>query len=420
MALLGTCVLFNVPERLVFGVCRGDACGVEVTAKLRATDGDVDKSIVSPTQASSSSPHDIAEVEFPPSVVKDRNNQETRDYSFALPGYTPPAGTSPMFEVQFGDFTHSEEKGFERRSEAVTDESEYTLVHDRPKILRVDALHGCWAHAVLDQWVYWFQARKEFKGEPFFLWFDRDYFLQFPVHQGAIDSELKQYKPTAGYKDLCDLLKPSEIVFEHLLDAAKERVLLKDAMVVTIHKDMDELSAWAMWDDESIYHGRPKRAERIPESIRYPFYTEMSEYILTEMGLIDVGPSASDKSTLVTIVTRKTGAAKRRFSPSTLQHVKSTVASAGYGSPGLTFWEDMTLREQLEKLRRSKFVIAKHGAGFTNTVFAHPNTTVIEVSTREEFADDRSHMYDYTCAIAGCTHVATLDARSPPLSDYLK
>ncbi|GMH87808.1 hypothetical protein TrVE_jg2843 [Triparma verrucosa] len=327
MALLGTCVLFNVPEGLVFGACRGDACDL--------------------------------------SVVKDRNNQNAADYSFALPGYTPPAGTSPMFEVQFGDFTHSEEKGFERRSDAVTDESKYTLVHDRPKILRVGALHSCWAHAVLDQWVYWFQGRKEFKGEPFFLWFDREKFLQYPFNQDAVDSELKQYKPTAGYKDLCDLLKPSEIVFEHLLDAAKERVLLKDAMVVTIHKDSGELSAWAMWDDESIYHGRPKRAERIPESIRYSFYTEMSEYILTEMGLIDVGPddSASDKSTLVTIVTRKSGKAERRFSPSTLQHVKSAVASAGYGSPGLTFWEDMTFREQLEKLRRSKFVIAKHGSG---------------------------------------------------------
>ena len=358
MALLGIYGLFDAMEGHMLSTCVVGSC---IETKTRPTNEEGGSSSKNPTtRLSSSSPSGLPIF----SAIEDRSNQDATDYSFAVPGYTPPAGTLPMYSVQFGDFTYGKDGGFERISEAVLDESEYSRVLVNPKILRVDALHTCWAHAILDNWVYWFHGRKEFKGESFFLWFDRDYFIRFPVHQTLIDSDQRQYKPSS-FKDLCDLLKPVEVVFEHLLDVADERILLKDAMVVSVEKDASKISAWALWDDASIYEGRPHNAERIPDSIRHPFYAEMREYILTEMELMDVRPddSVSDKSTLVTIVARRGGNSKRKFTPAALQNVKSTVAAAGFGSPGLTFWEDMSFKEQLEKLRRTKFLIAKHGAG---------------------------------------------------------
>ena len=280
------------------------------------------------------------------------------DYISTVPGYMPPEGTLPFYTVKFGNFIYSKERGLERIFTDV-DEGDFSRVLEKPKVLRVDALHSCWAHALLDQFVFWIQASKEFNGEPFIMWFRGRHFI-YPSNIPMLDSKQESYKPS-GFKDLCDILGPSELFFEHKLRDGE--VLMKDAMVVTA--DAEESGAWALWDDASIYAGRPPRMERIPESVRYLLYSEMSQYVLEKLDLVDVSPDGSEAAggKQVTIVSRKGGKPDRKFNPAQLQSVRAAVESAGFEVPGLTFWEDMTLQQQVERMRKSHYLVARHGAG---------------------------------------------------------
>ena len=125
-------------------------------------------------------------------------------------------------------------------------------------------------------------------------------------------NESPRYNDTRG--DLCDILDPDEVIFEHLFDEG-EHILVKDSTVVEVNRPGSEShSPWLLWDDSRIYGGRPFRGDlRIPDAVRYVAYREMVDFVLERLNL-KASKVGKDKSKEVTIMQRRKGMPHRKFS----------------------------------------------------------------------------------------------------------
>ncbi|GMH83784.1 hypothetical protein TL16_g09715 [Triparma laevis f. inornata] len=150
----------------------------------------------------------------------------------------PPEGFDPMLYIKRGDFEYdgnNMDAGLHSHFTPPTSSSYTTILHNK-NILLVSGLHSCWAHALLDTFVFMVQGIKNFKGEPFIIWFRGASLVKFPVENPIVPGdtgESHRYNDTRA--DLCDLLSAESIIFEHLFDS-NERILIKDSTVVDIRE----------------------------------------------------------------------------------------------------------------------------------------------------------------------------------------
>jgi capsular polysaccharide biosynthesis protein len=86
------------------------------------------------------------------------------------------------------------------------------------------------------------------------------------------------------------------------------------------------------------------------------------------------------------------------------------VAALGPFSPTCVVLEECTLARQIDLFRRARLIVAPHGAGLTNIVFAQPEATVIELFG----ATYRNPCFEKLARVAGCGYRAIVndDARA--------
>jgi hypothetical protein len=80
--------------------------------------------------------------------------------------------------------------------------------------LFLPALHSCWAHNILENIPFIYEAVYRLKGRPFALRFRRENFDLWVQNREMVDDASQTYR--GAYGKVLDLLGPEEITFEHL------------------------------------------------------------------------------------------------------------------------------------------------------------------------------------------------------------
>jgi hypothetical protein len=237
---------------------------------------------------------------------------------------------------------------------------------------RVDALHACWAHVLIDQMPFMAQSVRPDDS----LYFASEHFARWP--HNALHLRFGAYAGARG--ELLGALRPEHVRFEHLGG-------LEPSGVRNLCMPVNE----SVWDCADVYPGRPPCLRRIPWTLRTAKYARLRALVHAAFGTANV-------STNVTVVDRRNG---RRFSDRTLGRVLEDLSSF---RPVVVHFEHMTLKEQLVAVQRSRVVVCRHGAGEANFLFANPSSLHVEMNHDDELRDGRSRMYRDVSTLAGSTH----------------
>ena len=257
------------------------------------------------------------------------------------------------------------------------------------RVLATNALHACWAHALVDQMPFLFEYVERLNGAPFVLLFLRKKFDKYPHNKNMLDGGAYR----GAYNDFLWTLRPQRIVFEHLRPMGVHAVPL----IRHVHMPMEA----TIWNNASVFPGRPSLPESDGWSKRVQKYIVMRDRVINSMAPQLSIPMSKQR---LAIIDRRSGS--RAFKSSMLSKIRDVGRRIYGSSPKVFYFESLSFAEQIQVIRGHCAIVMRHGAAEANFLFARPTTMLVEINTREEVVDRRSIMYRAVCHVVNCSHVS--------------
>ena len=257
------------------------------------------------------------------------------------------------------------------------------------RVLATNALHACWAHVLVDQMPFLFEYVERLHGAPFDLLFVRSHFDAYPHNKNMLDGGAYR----GAYNDLLWTLRPQRVVFEHLTPMRVQ----DHPLIQHVHMPTEA----TIWNNASVYPGRPPLPESDGWSKRVQKYLVMRDRVISSMAPQLSIPVSRQH---IAIVARRSGS--RAFKSSMLSDIRDVGRRLFGRSPKVFYFEFLSLAEQIQVIRGHCAIVMRHGAAEANFLFARPTTMLVEINTHEEVAHRRSIMYDAVCRVANCSHVS--------------
>ena len=275
-----------------------------------------------------------------------------------------------------------------------------------PPVVRAHAIHSCFAHALLDNLPQIVAAseRSALAGRRWVLSFYRDDFDAFPSNLDLVDNATFRYRGVWG--DLVDSLGASDVRFEHL---KAENWTNRRTIDVSYNPQL------SIWDHSDVYSSRSKllsSEKRVPFERRACAYRALVRRVLEWSSRRDGRGSGSNSTAQilpprrrsVLLVDREEGS--RAYYPQILSGIVSVLEEQDeLEFKGVRHLGNASLADQLEWVRSAEIMIARHGSAEAWGLFMTPGSVLFEVNSYDEFADNRSAMYDQVCRVSGCRHV---------------
>ena len=156
--------------------------------------------------------------------------------------------------------------------------------------LLIDGFHGCWAHALLDQFIFLFAAVHKLQGESFTFWFRREHFDIWPANRQMVNETSAKYR--GAFHDLLMLLEPSAILFEHLHQPGRRVTMQR---MIRVHSNV----TLSLWDDDVVFPGRQRNAVRVSRAVRLEPYVALIDYVLERFNYTRSPRQAARTATII-------------------------------------------------------------------------------------------------------------------------
>lgn len=254
------------------------------------------------------------------------------------------------------------------KNAVIGDKTKGNITVIKKPVLKIETLHSCFSHAVVDSTFPAFWVIEDLKREysdDFVLLISKKLMLQHSHNLNFVDENTKEYKGV--YNDLIKILTPEKILFEHLIESP----ILIENLFVYPDNDFWQRSPWNC--SENYNPNRSVEKVRFSDDV---IYSKLNSFRNKTLEKYFDNNDNNNKQKLI-IIDRKHN---RKFEKKALESlVNLSKLERSWTFNGIFYAEDLSFKDQVNLFASNNIFILRHGSCLVNLLWCPQESKVFEI-----------------------------------------